>query len=742
MVGRGVSPAAAAGAVFVRPSIATSSGHTVVVKSDGSVWTFGYNSYGQLGRNASNTQDLTPLAVGSLPTAVSAGAGDFHSAVVMADGTVRTFGGNINGQLGASAISSNPQPVPVEVPGLSGVRSVAGSWSHTVALKHDGTVWTFGRNVGGELGRSTLYGTDDPVPGRAALDGVIAVAASFSNTLALRADGTVWAFGKNSSGQLGLPKDLFPHDVPEMVPGLDGVVAIASGLNHSVALRFDGTVWTFGANSSGQLGRTTPNGLGDPTPTQVPGLNSVSAIAAGTGVTVALRSDGTVWSFGSNGDGALGRSTVGGFDPAPGMMNGLTGVTAIATGGTQTSALTVDGSVWMVGGLLPTRVVPGLQVLDVPPLSPGRLLDTRVGAGTLDGSYAGVGLRAGGSVTPVAVVGRGGASVLAQAAALNVTVTEAVVAGFVTVFPCGSPLPNASQVNFVSGQTIANLVLAKLGVGQQACVYTSAPTHLIVDFVDSYSGTGSFNSVVPARLVDSRSNAGTVDGVGASLGRRAAGSVTEVVVAGRAGISSAATSVALNVTAVAPSSSGYFTVFPCGSALPFTSSVNFRSGQVIANAVLARIGSGGKVCIQTSAEADLIVDVSGEFSSTYFTPGSLVRLADTRSANSTVDGLFAGGGVRAAGSEFEVQVSGRGGLASGVLRVSMNVTVTGTQGEGYVTVYPCGTRPGSSNINFAAGQTIANAVMTPVSKGKVCIFTSAATHLIVDVNGTLPGQLP
>jgi Regulator of chromosome condensation (RCC1) repeat len=653
---------------------------------------FWVNNYGQLGRDTNDASDLTPMSLGSVSSASAVGVGDFHSGVVLGDSSVLTFEVNADGQLGRTgATSLAPNSTPEVVPGLAGARAIAGSRGHSVVLKHDGTVLTFGDNSGGELGRRTL-GTVDLQAGQVPeLQGVAAVAANHGNTLALKANGTVWAFGKNSLGQLGRPEDQLPHHEPQQVPGLDHVVAIAAGNAHSVA----------------------------------------------------LRSDGTVWSFGNNGSGGLGRATVGINDPVPGMMTGFAGVTAIATGSDRTSAITIDGSVWTVGGSLPPRAVEGIQVLDPPLLTSNRLMDTRVGAGTHDNLFAGIGLRAGGWTTSLAVAGRGGASVLAQAVAVNVTVTEPQADGYVSVFPCGAPPPNASQLNFSAGQTIANLVFAKVGVGQKVCLYTSAPTHLIVDFVDSYSASSGFMSVVPARLADSRGSSTTIDGVGASLGRRPTGSITEVLVSGRGAISSSATSAALNVTAVNPSSSGYLTVFPCGSPLPSTSNVNFEAGRVIANFVLTKVGKDGKVCVRTSADVDLLVDVAGEFSSDELTSFEPLRQADTRSANSTVDGLFANGGLRPVGSEFELQVGGRGGLALSVLQVSLNVTVTGSLDDGYVTVYPCGSRRGSSNLNFAAGQTIANAAITSVGPdGKVCVLTTAPTHLIVDINRSLKGQLP
>ena len=120
-------------------------------------------------------------------------------------------------------------------------------------------------------------------------------------------------------------------------------------------------------------------------------------------------------------------------------------------------------------------------LLSVVSLVPGRLLESRLGLSTVDGLFNGVGLRGGGSVTALPVVGRGGVAVDAVAVVLNVTVTESVAAGFVTVFPCGSDRPTASSLNFVAGSTVANAVVVKVGVGGQVCLFTQSATHLVVD---------------------------------------------------------------------------------------------------------------------------------------------------------------------------------------------------------------------------------------------------------------------
>ena len=268
------------------------------------------------------------------------------------------------------------------------------------------------------------------------------------------------------------------------------------------------------------------------------------------------------------------------------------------------------------------------------PLVPARLLESRSGPGlaTVDGLFDGVGVRGGGSVTELPVAGRGGVPANASAVVLNVTVTEPVGDGFVTVYPCGSPRPNASNVNFAAGATVANSVVSGVGAGGQVCIFTMVDTHLLVD-VDGFYPVGSpFVSLVPARLLETRSGVGlaTVDGLLAGLGARGAGSVTELLVAGRGVVSTGAvvhpSAVALTVTVTEPVGAGFVTVYPCGSPRPNASNVNFAAGATVANSVVSGVDADGRVCVFTSAQTHLVVDVTGF----YPVGSSFVSLAPAR----------------------------------------------------------------------------------------------------------------
>ena len=296
------------------------SDHSLALADDGTVWAWGDNSYGQLG-DGTHDYRYTPVPVSGLSNVIAIAAGAYHSLAVTADGSVWAWGNNGSGQLGNG--SYNDSNTPVQVSGLTGVVAIAAGYYHSLALKSDGSVWAWGYNSYYQLGDGTYTTRYTPVQvkgpgGTGTLGGVVAIAAGTYHSLALKSDGSVWAWGYNSSGQLGNGTTNYSF-TPVQVSGpggtgtLDGVVAIAAGYYHSLALKSDGTVWAWGNNSNGQLGEGTATNYNTPVQVVGPGgtgtLTGVVAIAAGDANSLALESDGTVWAWGWNYYGQLGDGT-------------------------------------------------------------------------------------------------------------------------------------------------------------------------------------------------------------------------------------------------------------------------------------------------------------------------------------------------------------------------------------------------------------------------------------------------
>jgi alpha-tubulin suppressor-like RCC1 family protein len=235
--------------------------------------------------------------------------------------------------------------VPRLMSGLDQVSAVAGTNEDGYALRADGTVRAWGLGTTGRLGNGTSWGrVSAPVP-VTGLTAVKAIAAgSYSNGYALRTDGTVWAWGDSQHGQLGSDRS---SNVPVKLPGLSSVTAIAAAGATGYALRSDGTVWAWGSNNVGQLGNGSAGGS-SAVPAQVPGLTGVTAIASGGGAAYAVKSDATVWAWGSNSRGQLGNpAPIGSNKPL--QVSALSGVTAIAGSWENGYALRADGTVWAWG---------------------------------------------------------------------------------------------------------------------------------------------------------------------------------------------------------------------------------------------------------------------------------------------------------------------------------------------------------------------------------------------------------
>ncbi|MEY2444322.1 MAG: hypothetical protein QOE00_902, partial [Ilumatobacteraceae bacterium] len=296
-------------------------------------------------------------------------------------------------------------------------------------------------------------------------------------------------------------------------------------------------------------------------------------------------------------------------------------------------------------------------------LQPARLLETRPNLPTVDGQFQGGGPVGRGGTVELVVAGRGGVPADASAVSLNVTVTEAVGPGFVTAYPCGSQRPVASNLNYVAGQTVPNLVISQVGAGGTVCLFVSEGTHLVADVTGYFPPGSEFESLVPARLLETRADLPTADGQFQGTGALGRDSTLALPVAGRGGVPANATAVVLNITATGPSGPGFVTAYPCGGARPVASNLNFVAGQTVPNLAIVRLSSDGTVCLYAMESTHLIADVEG-----YFTPdssfGSLVpaRLLETRAGLPTVDGQFQGGGPVGRGSTLTLTVNGRGGV--------------------------------------------------------------------------------
>jgi len=384
---------------------------------------------------------------------------------------------------------------------------------------------------------------------------------------------------------------------------------------------------------------------------------------------------------------------------------------ALDTNGVSTS---ITGSIAVTGAVVADKYVA---------LTPARLVDTRSGTGA---PKAPVGS---GQEIAVQVTGEGGVPTTGvSSVVLNVTAVAPTAGGYATIYPSGTSRPTASNINYAQGATIANQVIVKVGSDGKARLFTSAATNVIVDVAGYYPPGSRYTGLAPARLLDTRT------GVGAPKVRIPAGGTVNLQVTGRGGVpTTGAASVAFNITAVNPSAGGYITAWPTGTAKPNASNVNYARAQTIAGLAVAKLGTGGKVSVSSSADTDLLLDVAGWFpTSSDFHGTDPTRILDTRLGTGAPAAPVDGGGT------LTLQVAGKGGVpATGIKAVLVNVTVVGPTTPGFLTAYPStAARPTASNLNFGKGQSIANTVVAKLgTDGKIKLYTSAGTHLITDVQG-------
>jgi len=347
--------------------VSAGAGHTAVIARDGSMWTWGGNSDGQLGDGTTAGRSLPARVQGGAVRWAFVSAGEGHTMAIAADGSLWGWGSNRHGWLGDGSTTARLSPTRIQAG--RGWAAVSAGYEHTMAIAADGSLWGWGSNQHGRLGDGTTTVRHDPVH---ILPGTEwdSVSAGITHTMAIAADGSLWGWGSNERGQLGDGSTTVRRS-PVRIGADEDWAFVSAGRYHTVAIRKDGSLWTWGRDTLGHFdGGGSVFAPNTPEPMDTDGVWAM--VSAGETHTAAVRADGSLWTWGSNSSGRLGDGTAEDSGETPVPVRPGTLWASVSAGEGHTVALGRDGSFWVWGDemngqlgnghlptTLPTQVAPG-----------------------------------------------------------------------------------------------------------------------------------------------------------------------------------------------------------------------------------------------------------------------------------------------------------------------------------------------------------------------------------------------
>ena len=342
-----------------------------------SAYAWGRNAYGALGDNTTVSKTSPVSVVGGFTNWIQVTAGYRHSVGVRADGTAWAWGRNNNGQVGDNTTVTKSSPVAV-VGGFTNWVQVTAGTDHTVGVRANGTAWAWGNSYAGQVGDGTANPRSSPVSVVGGFTDWIQVSAGNNHTIGLRANGTAWGWGYNgeagtyfglpNGGQLGDNTRLNRSSPVSVVGGFTNWVQVSAGSNHTVAIRANGTAWAWGQNYSGRLGDNTTTVRSSPVAV-AGGFSDWVQVSGGREHTVGVRANGTAWAWGRGSYGALGDGTTVTRSSPVSVVGGFTDWVQVGGGGYFCVGLRANGTAWAWGNANYGRLGDGTAVSKSSPVS-------------------------------------------------------------------------------------------------------------------------------------------------------------------------------------------------------------------------------------------------------------------------------------------------------------------------------------------------------------------------------------
>ncbi|MCL2680247.1 MAG: hypothetical protein FWF11_02060, partial [Coriobacteriia bacterium] len=350
VVGSGFSSLSSLDIVPAATTFSAGERHSLAVKDDGTLWSWGANTSGATGFGITEDWQLTPAQVGTATNWTQVSAGGWHSLALRSDGTLWAWGDSGNGQTGLGG--SGRQTTPAQVGTATNWTQVSAGQIHSLAIRQDGTLWSWGNHSNGRTGLGTTAGRQLTPAQVGTATNWTQVSAGTEYSLAIRQDGTLWSWGNNGNGRTGLGTTAGNQLTPAQVGTATNWTQTSAGEAHSLAIRADGTLWAWGSNSLGRTGLDTTT-TNQTTPAQVGTATNWAQVSAARNHSLAIKADGTLWAWGQNAEGRTGLGVASGNQTTPAQVGTATdwlladaAVVGEAGSGAYSLGMRTDGTLW------------------------------------------------------------------------------------------------------------------------------------------------------------------------------------------------------------------------------------------------------------------------------------------------------------------------------------------------------------------------------------------------------------